>query len=173
MRRKDRELSEYDALKIIDECVYATLSCVDGDGVFALPISVARGKGDLEKSVFIHGALNSSKDRLYRDGKEVVLVAVASANVPILNQKELEILKTSELGAKVFTTEYKSAIAITKAYKITKDCQKIAALRALCEKYTPKYMTRFNEAATYDLAHTAIWELKIISISAKAKIIKS
>ena len=31
MRRKDRMLSEDEAYKIIDDCVYATLSCLDDD----------------------------------------------------------------------------------------------------------------------------------------------
>ena len=32
MRRKDRELSRDEALKIIDECEYAVISCVDDKG---------------------------------------------------------------------------------------------------------------------------------------------
>ena len=173
MRRKDRMLSEDEAYKIIDDCVYDTLSCLDdGGGIFSVPISVARGKGELAKSVFIHGALSGSKARLFRAGRVVTLVAVASANVPILSKQELNSLKTSELGSKVFTTEYKSAIASTKAYEISAPNAKIQALRVLCEKYTPEYMSRFKEAANDALAHTAIWELKITQISAKAKIIK-
>ncbi|MBR2147961.1 MAG: pyridoxamine 5'-phosphate oxidase family protein [Campylobacter sp.] len=78
----------------------------------------------------------------------------------------------SELGGKVFTTEYLSAIAKTKAYEVTQNSQKIKALELLCKKYTPNYMDYFDTAAFGLLNKMNIYELKIEHLSAKAKIIK-
>ncbi len=171
MRRSDRELDRQIALKIIDESEYATLSCVDEYGeVFSIPISVARDG----MSVFIHGAKTGSKARLYKDGKRVTLVAVSQNRVPTPSHEFCQSIKdsASELGGRVFTTEYCSAIATTKAYEITQEEEKIEALRLLCEKYTPKYMEYFNTAVQGLLKKISIYELKIMSLSAKAKIIK-
>lgn len=171
MRRKDRELDQEIALKIIDECQYATLSCVDEDGeVFSIPISIARDG----MSIFIHGAKTGSKAKLYKDGKNVELVAVSQNKVPMPSYEFCESIKdsASKLGSNIFTTEYLSAIAKTKAYEITDQSQKIKALELLCRKYTPGYMDYFKTVAYSLLDITSIYELKIQCLSAKAKIIK-
>lgn len=171
MRRKDRELSEQDALKIIDDSQYATLSCIDEDGeIFSIPISIAR----VENSIFIHGAKVGSKARLYQNGKSVTLVAVSKNEVPAPSYEFCQSIKDNarELGSVVFTTEYLSTVAKTRAYEVTDEAQKINALRLLCEKYTPEYMEYFSVAATGSLHRTSIYELKIESLTAKAKIIK-
>ncbi len=171
MRRSDRELDQEIALKIIDECQYATLSCVDEKGeVFSIPISIARDG----MSIYIHGAKTGSKARLYKDGKIVELVAVSHNRVPTPSYEYCESIKdsASELGSRVFTTEYQSAIAKTKAYEVTNESQKIKALELLCKKYTPNYMDYFDTAAIGSLSKINIYELKIEYLSAKAKIIK-
>ena len=67
MRRKDRELSREDGLKIIDECEYAVISCVDDEGeIFSVPISPVR----VGESIFIHGATAGCKAKLLQDGRK-------------------------------------------------------------------------------------------------------
>lgn len=171
MRRSDRQLNEESALKIIDESQYATLSCIDENGqIFSIPISIVRDG----MSIYIHGAKTGLKARLYKDGKSVELVAVSQNRVPTPSYEFCESIKdsASELGGKVFTTEYLSAIAKTKAYKVTQNSQKIKALELLCKKYTPNYMDYFDTAALGLLNKMNIYELKIEHLSAKAKIIK-
>lgn len=170
MRRKDRNLDELAALEIIDKCEYAVISCVDDDGrVFSIPISIAR-EG---MSVYIHGAVAGSKARLFKDGKDVKMVCVSYNKVPKHTDAEFEAMKDdgAKLASRVFTTEYKSAIAETKAYLVAEDTKKIKALRLLCEKYTPEYMSAFETAAMHGLKATSIYEFKIQSLSAKAKIL--
>lgn len=125
-------------------------------------------------SIFIHGAKIGSKAKLYKDGKNVELVCVSQNKVPTPSYEFCESIKdsASELGGKVFTTEYLSAIAKTKAYEITDQSQKVKALELLCRKYTPDYMDYFKIAAYGSLGRTSIYELKIQCLSAKAKIIK-
>lgn len=171
MRRKDRELTAEEGLEIIDACEYGTISCItDEGGIFSVPISVVREEG----SVFLHGAPAGSKAKLLKGGRNVTLVCVSYARVPVLTDEQLDAIKDDgkALGAKVFTTEYKSAIAETKAYIVTDEAARLRALRLLSEKYTPKYMRTFDVAAAHGLKAMNIYELKIASLTAKAKIIR-
>lgn len=167
IRRSDRALDEKIGLEIIDKCEYAVLSCIDDDNIFSIPISIAR-KGN---SIFIHGAKGGSKSKLFKDGRKVELVCVSYNKVPTHSKEFLEEIKDDhkKLGSKVFTTEYNSAIAKTLIYEVKDDKLKIDALKILCEKYTPQYMEAFKVAAFGSLNITNIYELKIQSITAKAK----
>ena len=159
MRRKDRELSREDGLKIIDECEYAVISCVDDEGeIFSVPISPVR----VGESIFVHGATAGCKAKLLQNGRKVEFVCVSFNKVPHLNKA---------LGGKVFTTEYKSAIAKTRAYEVTDEAKRYEILKILSQKYTAYAMSTFDVAAEYGLKNMKIYELKIESLSAKAKIL--
>jgi len=56
-------------------------------------------------------------------------------------------------------------------FKAWYDERKIYALRILCEKYTPNYMSRVEFASRASLKRMKIYELKIKSVTAKAKIL--
>ena len=171
MRRKDRALSQSEAYEIIDNAEYAVFSCVRDSGeIFSIPLSIVREND----SIFIHGATKGSKAELFKDGRDVSVVCVSFNAVPNLNDAEFEAIKNNskELGNKVFTTEYKSVVAKTKAYEITDEKAKLEALRILSKKYCAKFMGAFETAALGALSHTKIYEFKIYEISAKAKVIK-
>lgn len=170
MRRKDRELSREDGLKIIDECEYAVISCVDDEGeIFSVPISPVR----VGESIFIHGASAGSKAKLLQNGRKMEFVCVSFNKVPHLNDSELEMIKDDgkALGGKVFTTDYKSAIAKTRAYEVKDEAKRYEILKILSQKYTAYAMSTFDVAAEYGLKNMKIYELKIDSLSAKAKIL--
>ena len=170
MRRKDRELGRYEALEIIDNCEYAVISCVDDEGeIFSVPISPVR----VGESIFIHGATAGCKAKLLQDGRKVEFVCVSFNKVPHLSESELDAIKGDgkALGGKVFTTEYKSAIAKTRVYEITDEAKKYEILKILSQKYTAYAMSTFDVAAEYGLKIIKIYELKIESLSAKAKIL--
>ena len=170
MRRKDRELSPDEALEIIDNCEYCVISCVDDEGeIFSVPISPAR----VGESIFIHGASAGSKAKLLQNGRKVEFVCVSFNKVPHLNDSELEMIKDDgkALGGKVFTTEYKSAIAKTRAYEVKDEAKRYEILKILSQKYTAYAMSTFDVAAEYGLKIMKIYELKIDSLSAKAKIL--
>ncbi|WP_103580663.1 pyridoxamine 5'-phosphate oxidase family protein [Campylobacter concisus] len=170
MRRKDRELGRDEALEIIDNCEYAVISCVDDEGeIFSVPISPVR----VGESIFIHGATAGCKAKLLQDGRKVEFVCVSFNKVPHLSESELDAIKGDgkALGGKVFTTEYKSAIAKTRVYEITDEAKKYEILKILSQKYTAYAMSTFDVAAEYGLKIIKIYELKIESLSAKAKIL--
>ena len=170
MRRKDRELSQDEALEIIDNCEYSVISCVDDEGeIFSVPISPVRDAD----AIYIHGAPAGTKAKLFQNGRAVTAVFVSYNRVPTPSDEEFRSIANDAetLGLKVYTTEYRSAIAVCEANEVLDDERKIYALRVLCEKYTPNYMSRVEFASKASLKHTNVYELKIKSLSAKAKIL--
>lgn len=172
MRRKDRELSQNEALNILDECEYAVISCVDDEGgVFSLPLSIVRD----EMSIFVHGAVTGSKCEYFANGRACKIVAVSQNAVPQLSSEFFESIKDDheKLGKYAFTTEYKSAIATASAHLLEGNSAKVRALRLLSKKYCSQYMSAFEAATPPEvLAHLNIFEFKITSLSAKAKVLK-
>lgn len=171
MRRKDRALAPDQAYAIIDACEYAVFSCVDDAGeIFSIPLSLARK----DERIFIHGASKGAKTQLFTHGRAVTIVCVSYNRVPTLSADDFAAIRNDgkSLGDQVFTTEYTSAIAHTRAREVTDTDEKMAALRLLCEKYTPEYMSAFETAARHSIRHTKIYEFAIERLSAKAKILK-
>jgi len=169
MRRSDRKLNQTEALKIIDECVWATISCVDEGEVFSLPLSIVRD-GNF---IYIHGAPKGKKSELFTNERICTIVAVNFAKVPDLSEEFLAGIAQSEskLGNFAFTTEYKSAIAKTRANLVTDEAEKLHALRILSQKYCAKYMKHFEMATKTSLKHTNIYKFEITELSAKAKLL--
>lgn len=172
MRRKDRELSKDESLKILDECEYAVISCVDNEGeIFSLPLSIVREN----MSIFIHGAISGGKCENFINGRVCKIVAVSQNAVPKLSSEFFESIKSDhdKLGKYAFTTEYKSAIATATAHLLSEPSAKLLALRLLSEKYCAPYMDAFDAATPPEVMnHMNIFEFKITELSAKAKVIK-
>lgn len=138
--------------------------------IFSIPISIVREN----ESIFIHGAPSGAKAKLLQNGREVTIVAVSFNHVPTPSKSDFDAHSKDGkwLGSNVFTTEYKSAIATAKAYEITDPKTKLHALKILSQKYVASAQMRaFDVAAMHSLNITNIYELKIISLSAKAKIL--
>ena len=138
--------------------------------IFSIPISIVREN----ESIFIHGAPRGAKAKLLQNGREVTIVAVSFNHVPTPSKSDFNAHSKDGkwLGSNVFTTEYKSAIATAKAYEITDPKAKLHALKILSQKYVASaQMKAFDVAAMHSLNITNIYELKIISLSAKAKIL--
>jgi len=55
------------------------------------------------------------------------------------------------------------------ATEVTDEGEKIAALRALCEKLTPAHMPAFDAAIARSLKVTGIWKIHMDEITAKEK----
>ena len=55
-----------------------------------------------------------------------------------------------------FTLQYKSATAVGKAEIVTDREEKIAALRAICQRFLPHHMDAFDNAINRSLERTAV-----------------
>lgn len=150
MRRKDREMDEDFALEIADKCEYAVLSVIDNNGEpYCVPISIVRDGRD----IFFHCARDGKKIDSMCGNPEVCIACVGD---------------TCRAKDK-FMTEYESAIIRGKAEEVTEDEKKVHALRLLCERHTPTNMQNFDNAVSKSLLRTAIWKVRIGTISEKRK----
>jgi len=148
MRRKDRERGREFALEVIDRCEYGTVA-FQGAEPYCLPLSLVRVGEDL----YFHCALEGKKlDLLRRDPR--VCVSFVSHN---------------QAAEDDFTTFFRSASVVGVASEVTREAEKIAALRALCEKLTPAHIDAFDGAIARSLSRTGIWKIHMEQITGKEK----
>ena len=130
------------AFEVLDKAPYITVSMADEEGMpYGLPLSLVRTD---EKTFYFHCALEGKKLDILSKNPRVCLSAVTKCK-PTVGPKD---------GS--FTLEFKSAIAFGKAEIVTDDTEKIAALRAICERFLPKHMDAFDASIALSLSRTAV-----------------
>ncbi len=150
MRRKDREMPEDFAWIVADKCEWAVMSMIGKDNLpYCIPISIVR----IDDVIYFHSAMEGEKISCLKQNNNVCLSCVGD---------------TYRLPND-FTTEYESAIIKGQAYEVTEDIEKIAALKALCIRHTPTNMVNFDSAIERSLFRTAVWGIKVKSITGKRK----
>ncbi len=150
MRRKDRQRTCAFAQQVLDACMYATLAMTDMQGrPYCVPINPVR-EGD---ALYFHAAMEGKKTDCLRNNPAVCIAAVGRTRVP----------------AGKFTMQYESAIATGRAEEVTDTEMKIHALRLLCQKFAPADMGAFDEAVARSLTRTAVWRVRLQTISGKCK----
>ncbi len=148
MRRKDRERGREFAFAVIDACEYGTVA-LQGEEPYCLPLSLVRVGEDL----YFHCALEGKKLDLLRENHNV-WVSFVSENVAAVDD---------------FTTYFRSAMVKGTATEVMDAEEKVAALRALCEKLTPAHMSAFDGEVARSFAVTGIWKIHMNEITAKEK----
>ncbi|MDO4461832.1 MAG: pyridoxamine 5'-phosphate oxidase family protein [Bacteroidia bacterium] len=142
MRKESRQMSAEWALDVLDRAPYITVGMTDTDGLpYALPLSLARTD---DKTFYFHCALEGKKMDALIKNPNVCLSAVTKCK-PTVGPLDNS-----------FTLEFQSAIAFGRAKIITDETEKIAALRAICERFLPKHMDHFDEAISRSLSRTAV-----------------
>lgn len=150
MRRKDRLMSKEWALEIVDKCEWATLATIDTDGMpYCIPLSIARIDGD----IYFHCAKEGKKIGCFKRSDDVCISCVGDTLRP----------------DDEFTTKYESAMVRGKISHVLDEKEKIEALRAICQRHTPKNMPNFDEAIARSLAITDIWKVTIQDIDGKRR----
>lgn len=150
MRRKERREDENFAFEVIDKAEFAVLSMIDEDGLpYCLPISVVR----IGEKLYFHSAENGRKAEAMSKDPNVCLTAA----VDVVSAEDK------------FTTYFKSAVVRGKAVRVTDDEEKITALKAICERFTPSNMPDFPNAIKMSLPRTAVWRIDIENATGKQK----
>ncbi len=150
MRRKDREMDADFAMGVLARCEFATLAMtLPGGNPYCIPISPALVGG----TVVFHCACHGLKADAMRANPSVCLSAACDVS-PVPEE---------------FTTEYASAVAFGTAVEVTDDAEKVAALRAICERYAASNMREFDGAIERSLHRTAIWRIDIDGLTGKRK----
>jgi nitroimidazol reductase NimA-like FMN-containing flavoprotein (pyridoxamine 5'-phosphate oxidase superfamily) len=148
MRRVENRLSEAEALEIVSQGEFATLSLVDSEGnPYGVPISYAL----TGNTIYIHGAREGHKISLLTHNREVCLTVVGA----------------NQLESANFTTRYCSAIVYGTASLVEERVEKIAALHLIVAKYSPAYKKEGEEAIAKAVDKTAIIKIEIRAITGK------
>jgi uncharacterized protein len=149
IRRRDRALSEAEAMDLLQEAGWGVLATVDGEGwPYAVPVNHAVVGGDL----IIHCATVGHKlDNLAFNPKVSYCVVTLAETLPL------------ELS-----TRYASAIVFGHAELVTHDGAKREALRALGQRFAKEHPDLVNREIEKDLFRTAVVRLRIERITGKA-----
>lgn len=142
MRKIKRQRDAKWAMDVFDKAPYTTVAMVRPDGSpYAVPLSVIR-KDD--KTFYFHCASEGEKIDCIAFNPTVSLNAVSKCTPKYEEEKNN------------FTEYYHSAIAIGHAEIVTDNDEKIEALRLICERFLPHYMSHFEEAIDRSLNITTV-----------------
>ncbi len=146
MRKESREMPAEWAWEVLDRAPYITLSMADEEGVpYGLPLSMAR----IGETFYFHGALEGKKMDILRKNPKVFLSAVTKCK-PTVGPKD---------GS--FTLEFQSAMAMGVAEIVEDENEKIAGLRAICERFLPKHIDAFETSIARSLSRTAVVKINL------------
>ena len=146
MRRKDRERDAAFAWKVFDKAAFGVLSLRDGEGGYGVPVSPAR----IGEKVYFHCA---------QEGKKLDCIA----QWPQASMTVCEVL-----GTDYFSCKYQSAILSGTISQVEDEAEKIAALRAITEKYCPGDMADFDQYLP-KLKATVVCRMDVTEITGKER----
>ena len=150
MRRADREMDAAFAWGVADKCEYAVVSMSDREGQpYSVPVTPAR-MGDC---LYFHSAKEGTKTDLLRANPRVCVVCVGDTH-RLTDQ---------------FTTEFESAVLFGEAEEVADEEERIAAMRAICQRHCPANMAHFGEELARSMPRAAIWRIRVTSITGKRK----
>lgn len=130
------------AYEVLERAPFVTVSMTRPDGTaYGLPLSLARLG---ERTFYFHGALEGEKMDCIRHNPTVSLSAVSKC-VPTMGPKDGN-----------FTLQYRSAVAVGRAEIVDDPEEKIAALRAISQRFLPRHMDKFDAAIARSLDRTAV-----------------
>lgn len=155
MRRSDRARDMAFSLALVDRCTHGIMAMSSNDCTpYCLPLSFVR----IGHSLYFHCARQGRKIDLLKENPNVCVTFVGQ------DQPALE-------APNNFTTYFQSVIITGVAREVLDQQEKIEALRALCHKVLPQYMSdgRFESAITQSLPVTSVWCISIEEVSGKEK----
>ena len=139
MRKASREMPADWALDIMRKAPYITVSFIRPNGTaYGVPLSLASTD---DKTWYFHCAPEGDKLDAIAAHPEVCLSAVTKCT-PTVGPND--------------GSQYRSAIAFGRAVLVTDVEEKVAALRAISERFLPQHMDAFDEAIHRSLHRTAV-----------------
>ena len=149
MRRKDREIANDEAVKLLTQCEYGILSTAGNDGQpYGVPLSYIY-KNDC---IYFHCALVGHKLDNIQDNPKVSFCVIGNTNI---------------LPAE-FGTEYESVIAFGVASEVH-GTEWETALLCILEKYSPEYIEKGKSYIEQKNKATKVIRIEIEHISGKAR----
>lgn len=153
MRRKDREVTDFDEIvKIIEECEIIRLGLADGDFPYIVPVNFAYTVTGKQIDFYIHGAMAGRK---YEKLKENPLCSF-EMDIPLKMDCIVE--------KKDVTMRYKSVMGKAKVQFLEGEEKQIAIDDIIMARYDETKNFEYNKAA---VNRTAVAKLTVIAMSAK------
>ncbi|WP_243303722.1 pyridoxamine 5'-phosphate oxidase family protein [Geothrix oryzisoli] len=150
IRRRDRALTEAEAMKLLDEAEWGVLATVDAEGwPYAVPVNHAVVDGAL----IVHCATAGHKlDNLAFNPKVSYCAVTLAEPLP------------AELA-----TRYASVIVFGRAQLLADEAEKRAALRALGLRFAPEHPGVVDRELGKDLFRTTVVRIRIERATGKAR----
>jgi len=151
MRRKDCSISDEKTVDIFTKSEFGVLSSTDENGyLYGIPLNYVL----IDNKIHFHCFIESGhKIDNFKYNNKVSFCVVGSSEV-ITNQ---------------FATKYESAIAFGKICEVFGE-EKISALRALIEKYSPGYSEKGEKYIKNDKQNTGVYKIEIEHFTGKSNI---
>ena len=153
MRRKDREVTEFDAiLAIIDECNIIRIGLADGDFPYIVPLNFAYTVRGEQIDFYVHGAMAGRKYELMKKNGKCSFEMDVPLEIDCLVEK------------KNVTMRYKSVIG-TATITFLDGAEKQNAIdNIIMNRYDETRNFNYNRAA---VSKTAVAKLSVIELTAK------
>ncbi len=153
MRRKERQLTDEQAWRVVDESDYGILSMMGEENrPYNVPLSLAR-KGNC---LYFHCAKVGQKVDFLRANGGVCLSFVTKA----------------DLDGENLTTKYVSATAFGTAAEVTADEEKAEALRLIARRFAPGFEAAAEKEIGALLSVTSVWRITVDFITGKSNLEK-
>ena len=146
MRRKDRERDAAFAWEVFEKAPFGVLSLRDGEGGYGVPVSPAR----IGEKVYFHCALA---------GKKLDCIA---------RWPQASLTVCEVIGPDYFSCKYRSSVLRGEISLVEDEAEKIAALRAITQKYCPDDMADFDQYIS-KLKATAVCRMDVAEITGKER----
>ena len=155
IRRKDRQLTTEEALKLLETAEYGVLSTINTDGTpYGVPLNYLLS----EHKIYFHCASVGQKIDNITANSNVSFVVVGETQ-PVVEGHD-------------YSTYYESAFAAGKANIVTDPEEKLNSLRKLTEKYFPERMDVFEQSisgGTFERIHMVAIDIEYITGKSKRK----
>ncbi len=148
MRRRDRELSESEARKILLNGEYGVLSTIGTEYPYSVPINYVV----IDNYIYIHGSCE--------EGQKII-------NIKKNNNVCFTVVGKTKVLPSKFSEKYESVIVLGKA-KIVNDDMKEKALEAFLDKYSPEFKESGMKYIDSAKEKTSVYSISIEQITGKA-----
>lgn len=149
LRRKDRAITEDEAIAVLNKAEYGVLSTVSPNGE---PYGVPLNFCIMDNCIYFHCAMEGRKIDHIEKNRSVSFCAVGD----------------TEILPETFGTRYESVIASGKAEEVF-DAHKQAALEGLLKKYSFDYFEKGLEYIETLKSKTRVFKIGITHLSGKAR----
>ncbi len=149
MRRQDREVSANEAIRILEENIFGTLSTIGENGYpYGVPLNYAY----MDNAIYFHSALEGNK----------------LDNIEFNNKVSFCVVGHTQILSDKFSTAYESVIIFGRAVEVEAD-EKKKALVALVERYSKDYLQAGMNYIDKDISKTKVIKIVIENIKGKMR----